>query len=287
MSFRDPVTSLPFSAITGQVDPATQVAPGIFPGGVIATTLETAQSDKRVVITSSNQDRVTLHPTAAVEAGLAAVPELVVDTDANGNLVLFGPQQAGHLPPQLDLFVTNFGGAATLAADDYVSLQGGAGGVQITGALQVNGNPVGYGYVNRSILLANTTYNAGAAAVHATALDLAVTLTAGRRYRIRAMLLPFSSVAGDTTLLELRDSATGTDIQAGYAYLSMASRAVATSLDVVLDCVSSGQVAGTSINAGAHTFQVWQSRGGGTGNHNLAGGGANPCQIVVEDIGGA
>lgn len=58
MSFRNPVTHLPASGITGQIDPATQVAAGVFPGGVIAKSLKTATSGQRVEVTNTSFDRV-------------------------------------------------------------------------------------------------------------------------------------------------------------------------------------------------------------------------------------
>jgi hypothetical protein len=38
VAFTDPITSLPFSALTGQVDPASQIAPGTLAGGILLPT---------------------------------------------------------------------------------------------------------------------------------------------------------------------------------------------------------------------------------------------------------
>lgn len=151
--------------------------------------------------------------------------------------------------------------------------------------LQVSGASISRGVVSGGYaqITANSTTNATTTALAVSGLSITVTLVAGRRYRLSGMLVPFSTVANDVAAVQLRDTATllqGLDVD-----IQTTSRGYNGHISVVFTCVASGAVAGTSLNAGSHTFNAYIQRDSGTGTINLVAAATNPNYILLEDIG--
>lgn len=112
MSFRNPVTHLPASGITGQIDPATQVAPGTFPASVVASKLATNVSpNARVEVTSAAAEQVTFYSGNASETAAG-----YVKSTGTGSLAVRSPDVGSGaaqmlLLPTLGAFASTSGTA--------------------------------------------------------------------------------------------------------------------------------------------------------------------------------
>ena len=107
MGFRNPLTSLPFSAITGQIDPATQVAPGVFPGGVIAESVKTALAGRRMELTATNADRITFYTGDSHEQFPGLLQINSSGASPKGSLTLYAPTMFSGGEPITQLGMTS------------------------------------------------------------------------------------------------------------------------------------------------------------------------------------